>query len=325
MTVFAARRVNPTEIVGEADLERDLALARAAGCDDRAGVFGPTSLMWRIDREAAIFLGAGRALLLQLAHPWIAAAIVEHSRALADPVGRFHRTFGVMFTIVFGTTGQALAAARRLHRRHAAISGVLAEGVGPFATGSAYRANDVAALRWVHATLTDSALVAHELVHPSLSVDERERYWIEARLFGSFFGIPQAAMPQSWSDFVAYFEAMCQSDVLTVSDAAREIAGEVLAGAGSRLRTPIWYRALTARLLPSRLRQGFGLRSGELERRASERALAVLRLVYPFMPGRLRHVGPYHEARSRLAGRNHPGFATQLLNRLWIGQKAMAG
>ena len=58
--------------------------------------------------------------------------------------------------------------------------------------------------------------------------------------------------------------------------------------------------------------------------RASERALAVLRFVYPVVPERLRHVGPYQEARSRLAGRRRPGAATQLLNRLWIGQKAMA-
>jgi uncharacterized protein (DUF2236 family) len=71
---------------------------------------------WRIDREAAIFLGAGRALLLQLAHPWIAAAIDPHSRTFADPIGRFHRTFGVVFTMVFGDLDESLSAARQLHR-----------------------------------------------------------------------------------------------------------------------------------------------------------------------------------------------------------------
>ena len=68
-----------------------------------------------------MFLGAGRALLLQLAHPWVAAAIAEHSRTFDDPIGRFHRTFGVVFSMVFGSLDQAIAAARRLHRRHAAI------------------------------------------------------------------------------------------------------------------------------------------------------------------------------------------------------------
>src|SRR6266446_4383616 len=173
-------------VVSQAELENELAVIRNAGAENCAGVFGSRSMMWRIDKEAAIFLGAGRALLLQLAHPWIAAAIAEHSRALADPIGRFHRTFNLMFTLVFGTTGQALAAARRLHRRHAGISGTLSEQAGLFAKDSAYHANDVAALCWVHATLVDSAVVAHELLHPPLSPEDRERYWTEARLFGSF-------------------------------------------------------------------------------------------------------------------------------------------
>jgi uncharacterized protein (DUF2236 family) len=325
----ASERIGPacsaSGLVGEADLERELALIHNTATESCAGVFGPSSMMWRVDKEAAIFLGAGRALLLQLAHPWIAAAIVQHSRTLADPIGRFHRTFNAMFTMVFGTTEQALAAARRLHHRHARISGTLVETAGPFAAGCLYEANDIAALRWVHATLIDTALVAHGLVHPPLSAEDRERYWAEARLFAAFFGLPQDAMPQSWVDFAADNKRMWRSDVLTVSDQARGIAGAVLSGAGTRLPMPSWYRALTAGLLPVRLRDDFRLPYGESERRASERALAVLRRVYPWVPGRLRHVGPYHEARARLAGRRRPGMTTQLLNRLWIGRKSMAG
>src|SRR6516164_1938366 len=261
-------------LVGEADLEHELALVRSTAAESSAGAFGPSSVMWRIDKEAVIFLGAGRALLLQLAHPWIATAITQHSHTLADPIGRFHRTFNAMFTIVFGTTEQALAAARRLPRRHAQVSGTLAEAVGPFAAGSRYEANDFAALRWVHATLIDTALVAYQLVCPPLSAEERERYWTEARQFAAFFGIPQDALPQSWAAFVDGNDTMLQSDVLTVNNQARTIAGEVLSGAGIRLPIPSWYRALTARLLPARLRDDFGLSYGNLEHRATERALA---------------------------------------------------
>src|SRR5439155_18427805 len=123
-------------IVSEADLEHELAVIRSAAAGGAAGVFGPASVMWRIDREAAVFLGAGRALLLQLAHPWVAAAITEHSRSLSDPIGRFQRTFEITLTMVFGTTDQAVAAARRLHRRHAGICGTLTESSGAFAAGS---------------------------------------------------------------------------------------------------------------------------------------------------------------------------------------------
>jgi uncharacterized protein (DUF2236 family) len=98
------------QLVFEDDLESSLDTVCKAAAGPVAGVFGPASLTWRIDREAAIFLGAGRALLLQLAHPWVAAGIAEHSRTLADPIGRFHRTFNTVFTMVFGTRDQALAA-----------------------------------------------------------------------------------------------------------------------------------------------------------------------------------------------------------------------
>jgi mpaB/rubber oxygenase-like protein len=106
--------VAPHASVGDADLEGGLAVVRAAAAGRAGGVFGPGSLVWRVDREAAVFLAAGRAVLLQLAHPWVAAAIAEHSRSLADPVGRFHRTFAFVFTMVFGTTdGRHRAAALR--------------------------------------------------------------------------------------------------------------------------------------------------------------------------------------------------------------------
>src|SRR5260370_4911561 len=121
-------------------------------------------MAWRIDREAVLFLGAGRALLLQLAHPWVAAAVAEHSRTFTDPIGRFHRTFDVVFTMVFGSLDQALAAARNLRRRHAMIVGLLPEAIGPFDKGSLYRANQVSALRWVHVILSETASMPYDLM-----------------------------------------------------------------------------------------------------------------------------------------------------------------
>jgi len=315
--------LGPSVIVTEADLEHELATVRSVAVGEAAGIFGSGSVSWRLDKEAAVFLGAGRALLLQLAHPWVAAAIAEHSRSLNDPIGRFQRTFNITLTIMFGTTTQAIAAARRLHRRHAGICGTLTESSGAYAAGSAYRANDVAALRWVWATLIETAPLAYELIAPPLSTEDRERYYAEARLFAALFGIPQHALPQSWPDFVGYVDQTLASDVLAVSGAARHIAAELFAGAGTRWRMPLWYRALTARLLPPRLRQDFGLTYGLAEHRSAERAIAVLRYAYPWIPSALRYVAPYHEARSRLAGRERPGVLTQALNRFWIGQTSM--
>jgi uncharacterized protein (DUF2236 family) len=150
---------------------------RAAAAGAAHGVFGPRSLTWQIDRESAIFFGAGRALLLQLAHPWVAAAIEQHSNAFADPIGRFHRTFSTVFAMVFRTLDQSMRAAFRLHRRHASITGQLPWTAGPFSIGSTDYANAIPALCWVYATLIDTALVAYELVLPPLTLRQRERYY----------------------------------------------------------------------------------------------------------------------------------------------------
>ncbi|MFT4116427.1 oxygenase MpaB family protein [Bradyrhizobium sp.] len=309
--------------VSGSDLESALDRVRAGAAGPDEGVFGPASLTWRVDREAVIFLGAGRALLLQLAHPWVAAAIAEHSRTFADPIGRFHRTFDIVFAMVFGSLDRALLSARQLHRRHTMIVGQMPQTVGPFAAGSSYRANDVPSLRWVHATLVETALVSHDLVLPPLSAEERERYWSERRMFGGLFGLTADDLPADWRAFADYNAQMAQSDILTVSPAAREIAAQIFGGARPWLRPPRWYRALTARLLPERLREGFGLALDERDVRAVDNALTWIRRIYPRLPDRLRYVGPYQEALARLRGEPQPDWMIRCLNRAWIGRPQM--
>ena len=310
-------------IVEAADLDRSLDQVRAEAAGQLEGVFGPDSVLWHVDREALVFLGAGRALLMQLAHPWVATAIDEHSAALDDPIGRFHRTFEIVFTMVFGSLDQALATARRLHRRHAAVQGSMAEGLGRFDQGSRYYANEVSALLWVHATLVDTALSTYELVHPPLGSEAREHYFAESRRLGALFGIPLRGHPLNGAAFARYVETMLASDTLTVGAAARTIGARVLRGAG-RVPVPRWYRDLTAALLPENLRTAFGLPFGDDERRRAARALGAVRRVHPALPTQVRYVAPYHEALGRLSGRARPNLVTGALNRLWIGRSSMA-
>jgi uncharacterized protein (DUF2236 family) len=313
----------PEDAVDATLLERRLEGVRAAAAGPVEGIFGPHSMTWRVDREAITFLGAGRALLLQLAHPWVAAAIADRHRSGLDRIDRFHRTFAVVYTMVFGSLDQALAAARQLHGLHATVTGAMPAGVGPFASGSRYRANDLAALRWVYATLIDTAVLAHDLVLPVLTDDQRERYYAESHLFAALFGIADDDLPPDWQGFTAYNAAMLASDTLTVGAAARDIARQLLFGSGGSWPIPRWYRALTALMLPPPLRDGFDLPFGERERLCAERALARIRRLYPLLPARLRYVAPYHEAVARLEGQARADLLTRLLNRLWIGKPLM--
>jgi len=164
-----------------------------------------------------------------------------------------------MFTVVFGSLDQALSTATRLHKRHAQVTGCLAGDAGPFPQGSLYSANEIAALRWVHAKLVDTMLAVYELIYPALSEPQRQQYYSECKLLARLYGIPEDRMPETWEAFTAYNKReIWDSDTLTVGADARRIAEALLEGGAVWLSAPGWYRAVTASLLPPRMREAFG-------------------------------------------------------------------
>src|SRR5688572_9798298 len=119
------------------DLHQLLDRLRRETEDPRAGVFGPNSMLWRVNRESIAFLGGGRAALLQLAHPYVAHAVDQHSHTKTDLLGRFVRTFDNVFSMVFGDLDSALGSARRVHTYHGTVTGKIEEDVGPYKKGHA--------------------------------------------------------------------------------------------------------------------------------------------------------------------------------------------
>ncbi|HEY2858807.1 MAG TPA: oxygenase MpaB family protein [Terracidiphilus sp.] len=310
------------QYVSRSDIDTIIGYLAHSVADRRAGLFGPDSMSWRINRESALFLGAGRAALLQLAHPWVATAIGQHSSVMARPIARFHNTFRIVFTMIFGSLQQVAAASRSLHTLHTRIQGKMAEDVARYPRGSHYQANEIAALRWVYATLIETAVLAYETVQPPLAPQELNAYYAETKTFASLFGIPASELPRDWQSFLIYCREMEQSHALGVSDAARAMGHGILAGAGSWIKPPQWYRALTAAWLPPRLRAEFELPFGVAEERAVAKARLRLPRWYRRLPSNVRYVGPWHEAQARLAGRA-PDLIARAGNRFWIGQARM--
>jgi uncharacterized protein (DUF2236 family) len=309
-------------IVTRDDLESLLAGIQHQITDSSVGIFGPDSITWRVNRECALFLGAGRAALLQLAHPWVAVALEQHSSLLAKPVSRFHNTFRIVFTMIFGTAGQAFAAARSLHSLHKRISGDLPSRVAGYGAGSSYQANDLSALSWVYATLVESAVLAYECVLPALTEPERETYYKESRVLAGLFGIPGRALPDTWTGFCTYVKSMSASDELGVDERSRTMARNLLSGAGSWIHPPQWYRALTVEWMPARFREEFGLLLDPVQKRAARNAQQWLPGFYRRMPAPARFVGPYLEACARRSQRP-AGLITRASNRFWIGESKM--
>ena len=312
--------------VAAIDLERAFEVVRSKAAGPTEGVFGAGSTIWQVDREALVFLGAGRALLLQLAQPWVSTAIAERSTALSgsNQSREFHRTFEIIFSLVFGSLEHALATSRRLHRRHAGISGHLPETLGPYVEGSPYLANDVPALmrrgagRWVR---------PHSLstiwCWSRWDKEPRARYYSDCQLLGVLFGIPLEAQPPDWPAFARYFEAMVlTSEELTVGAAAREIGKRVLAGAG-RVPIPRWYRNVTVTFCRSASVRPSGWRLGKRSGGAPYVPCVSSGGSTPFCQPRFATSRHTIEALGRLCGRSRPNLMTRSLNRLWIGRRSM--
>jgi uncharacterized protein (DUF2236 family) len=221
--------------------------------------------------------------------------------------------------MIFGSLGQALAAARHLHALHTRIKGEIPEDVAQWKRGSRYQANEIGALRWVFATLVESAVLAYDCALPALSVAERDSYYAECKTLAGLFGLPVASLPENWAAFAAYNRAMHASDELGVSGSAQRMAHNLLSGAGSWIRPPFWFRAFTIEGLPERFRGEFDLRFGIRQQRAASRAHRLLPGIYRRLPASVRFTGPWREAQARLAHRPVDPL-TRWSNRFWIGR-----
>lgn len=310
-------------MIAEETFERALADATASVTIPVEGLFGPSSLMWQVGREAITFLGAGRAALLQTAHPFVAAAIDQHSDVRTDPTARFRRTFTNVFDMVFGSEQDALAAARKVRAVHNHIHGELQTTHGRFDAGTPYSAHDLDAVRWVHATLWDTALRVHDMFLPELDSEARDLYWQEALRFGALFGLTADVMPKSFDAFTAYMEETLASDMLVVGPEAKDIADHLLKGKGGAHALPKWYVAITAGLLPPPLRDAYGLTFGPIDRRRAERAIRRLQTLHPRLPGKLRYVPTFHRAEARLKGKPAPDLVTRSLEKIWLGKSGL--
>lgn len=296
-------------IVTRSEIEALIEEVRAAVPRPEVGLFGPGSATWRITRESVVFLGAGRAALLQLAHPYVAHAIEQHSATMSDPIGRFNRTFQAVYGMIFGDLDTAVAAARRVRGVHDHVHGPIDEDAGRFPRGHRYHANAPDALMWVHATLMDTSVMAYEMGLGPLPAAEKAAYYEELKRMGALFGISGEVMPASWGDFEAYMARVTSSDELAVGRPAREVA-RFLFSPGNRAMKPAmeWYRLLTAGMLPPRIREGYGFAFGPREQAQYEASVASIRKTWPRIPERLRRRPEYVEALSRLEGKPRPDW-----------------
>ena len=212
---------------------------------------GPGSVTWKINREVVVLAGWGRAVLLQLAHPAVAAGVHHHSRfrgSLRASIGRLHATAGAMLSLTFGDTEEMIATAAGINAIHDRVR------------GETYSAHDPDLQRWVHATLLDSLALTYQLLVGPLTVRERDQYCLEATIVGPWLGMPDRSLPRDSAQLDAYMREMLSGGRLAVDDGARALARAVLYPPNWRVVWPAFrfVQLLTIGLLPPLIRDAYG-------------------------------------------------------------------
>ena len=233
----------------------------------RDGYFAPESVIRRVGNSpVAPFLGGGAAVLLQVAHPLVAAGVAEHSDYQHDLWSRLLRTLRALYLITFGTKAEADAIGATVRTVHTRVRGRTSTQLGRFPAGTPYAADDPELMLWVHATLVETSLSAYQRYERSLSPLEQEQYYAEMATVAQIFGTPASVIPKSLGEFRGYFEAEIAGTTIEVTPPAREIAAVILDAplpAPMRFIAPA-HRLATCAHLPPRLRAEYGLQQRHL-------------------------------------------------------------
>jgi uncharacterized protein (DUF2236 family) len=276
--------------------------APPAGRPGDPGRFPPGTVARRVNAERALILAGGRALLMQLAHPKVAAGVADHSGFPADTFPRLWRTLDTMLLISFGDAERSAAAADRVNAVHERVRG--------HRGNERYHALDPELLLWVHATIVDSTIVGYERFVGRLPPSARARYQREMHGVATALRVPPDRLPNDLGAFEAYVRTTVEG--LVVSDEARRLAADVLDPLGPAVPGPAaaLFRLCTVGLLPPPLRDAYGLAWDARRQRLLDAVSAASRLVHPILPGSLRRWPHAREADRRLVSRRPPASPT---------------
>lgn len=220
----------------------------------------------------------GRAILLQIADPVVAAGVRRHSDFARRPQQRLAHTLMYVYAVVVGTPEDAAVAASFVMHAHRPVTG----------------ADDPDRQLWVAATLVDSALRTHRLLGSPVD-DERAEDVLRAYApIATALRVPAERWPDSMAAFERYWASTLAQ--LRVTDDARGVVRDLL----HPRHAPVWVRAVmpvvrvvTVGMLPAPVRTQYGFAWGPREVRRFRRTVSRLRLLRAVLPGALlRLPGP---------------------------------
>lgn len=240
---------------------------------------GQDSITWAINREIVVVAGWGRAILLQLAHPSIAAGVHGHSSfrgSLRSSIRRLQSTVGAMLSLTFGDTEQMIAAAARINAIHDHVRG----------HDPSYSAHDSELQRWVHATLLESVPLAFERFVGPLTRSERDRYCSEAAIMESLLGMPDEWLPRNSVELDTYMREMLANGGLVITDTSRALARALLYPPNWFVMWPAFrvMQLVTIGTLPPSIREAYGFTWSPRDARSLARWTTMIRMSLKMLP-----------------------------------------
>src|SRR4051794_34480130 len=168
---------------------------------------GPGSVIWKVGGDWSLLLGGGRALILQVAHPTVAAGVGQFSDYESAPWKRLVGTLDLYMRVIYGGKDETPAeAGQRLRDMHKRLKGTHPDG-------TAWHALDPEAFHWVHATLVDGFAEMNARFGPGMSALQLELFYEEMREVGRLYGLRDKDMPDDWAAFRAYFDHMVETEL----------------------------------------------------------------------------------------------------------------
>jgi len=261
--------------------------------DNRDWYFPPgRSMARRVHGERAVALLYGqRALLIGALEPLTYTGTMLSTRSGDRPFERLARTAKIQETVFLGSRAEAdeaLAAVRRVHRR---VNGALPEAAGPHPAGTAYSALDPQLMLWTLAVIADSGREMYETLVRPLSEAEREDLWQDYVRFGELFELPRSAVPGSYREFKAWWDAKLASPDLRATEHALEMAPLVAfrqpVPAAARGNLAVQNHVIKG-TLPPRIRGIFGIRWSRAHETSFQAIAATHRRAHRFFPRPMR-------------------------------------
>lgn len=167
---------------------------------------GADSLVWKFYGDIRGLLGFQRVAGTENCIEQLAKGVEDHSVIFSDFIGRGRRTGPPIMKTVYSDDPYGWG--HKVRDFHRDIKGTISDG-------SRYHALNPELFYWAHATFVDQTIYVTDTFIRRLSYDEKAQIFEESKVWYQLYGVSARSQPQTYDEFVEYWNTMCDKFVPT--------------------------------------------------------------------------------------------------------------